>query len=181
MIREFGWTPGSVGALLGIKTLVAGAIGMFGAGFLADWLLKRGKLDAHLRLYMYILPIHAVIGVITFTASNMWVAFVGMAFLALVAPFIAVAAAGLQLATIPERRGIASACFLMVYNLVGFGLGPVVVALASRMMFGENANLGPALAISYAVIPPVIVMVLGLGLRPMRVAVADVAGITKAS
>lgn len=175
MMRQFGWTPGSLGALLGIKTLVAGAIGMLGSGLLADWLMKRGKLDAHMRLYLYILPVHAVVGVITFTASNVWVAFSGLAFLSVVAPFIAVAAAGLQLGTVPERRGIASASFLLIYNLVGFGLGPAMVALASRMMFGQNANLGPALALSYAVIPCAVMMFLALGLRPMRTAVSDVA------
>lgn len=176
MMREFGWTPASVGALLGIKTLVGGAIGIIGSGFIADWMMKRGKQDAHFRMYLYILPVHAVVGVITFTASNMWVAFVGLSFLGLVAPFIAVAAAGLQLGTVPERRGIASASFLLIYNLVGFGLGPAVIALASRLMFGEDANLGPALAVAYVVVPPIVMVFLAMGLRPMRAAVADVAG-----
>ena len=43
------------------------------------------------------------------------------------------------------------------------------------MMFGENANLGPALALSYAIIPCAVMVFLALGLRPMRAAVADVA------
>jgi hypothetical protein len=79
------------------------------------------------------------------------------------------------LATIPERRGIASASFLLVYNLIGFGLGPAMVALASRMIFGEGGSLGPGLALAFAVIPPLIMILMALGLRPMRNAVADVA------
>jgi MFS family permease len=176
MMREFGWTPAGVGALLGVKTLVGGAIGILGSGFIADKMVKRGKADAHLRMYLYVLPIHAVVGVITFTADNMWVAFAGLSFLSIVAPFIAVAAAGLQLGTIAERRGIASASFLLIYNLVGFGLGPAFIALASRMILQEDTNLGPALAWSYAVIPPLVMVFLALGLRPMRAAVADVSG-----
>jgi MFS family permease len=93
--------------------------------------------------------------------------------LGVIAPFIAVAAAALQLATVPERRGIASASFLLVYNLVGFGLGPALVALASTMIFGEDGNLGPALALAFIVIPPCIMLLMALGLRPMREAVAD--------
>lgn len=175
MMREFGWTPAGVGALLGIKTLVAGALGMIGSGLIADWLIRRGRQDAHLRMYLYILPIHALAGIMAFLTPNMWLAFIGLAFVSLISPFIAVAAAALQLATIPERRGIASATFLLIYNLVGFGLGPPAIALASRLMLGDNANLGPAMAMAFGVLPPMIMILLALGMAPMRKAVADVA------
>jgi MFS family permease len=178
MMREFNWTPASAGALLGIKTLVGGAVGIIGSGFLADRMVKRGRQDAHFRMYLYILPVHAVVGAITFTAGHMWIAFIGLGLLAIVAPFIAVAAAGLQLGTIPERRGIASASFLLIYNLVGFGLGPAFIAMISRAMSGDGADLGPALALSYVVVPPIIMVFLALGLRPMRTAVADVGGMS---
>jgi MFS family permease len=173
MMREFGWTVAMVSTLLGVKSMVAGALGMVGGGMLADWLTKRGLKDAHLRMYVFIMPIFAVAGITAFTSSNMWVAFGGIVVLGVIAPFIAVAAAALQLATVPERRGIASASFLLVYNLVGFGLGPALVALASTMIFGEDGNLGPALALAFIVIPPFIMLLMALGLRPMREAVAD--------
>jgi MFS family permease len=178
MMREFEWTVGSVGALLGIKTLVAGALGMVGGGLLADWLVRRGYQDAHLRMYIYIMPIYAIAGLVAFFSSSMCVAFAGLVVIGLISPFIAVAAASLQLATIPERRGIASASFLLVYNLIGFGLGPAMVALAARMIFGEGDNLGPGLALAFAILPPLIMILLALGMRPMRAAVADVAEYT---
>jgi MFS family permease len=124
-------------------------------------------------MYIFIMPIFAVAGITAFTAGNMWVAFGGLAFLGVIAPFIAVAAAALQLATVPERRGIASASFLLVYNLVGFGLGPAMVALVSTMVFGKDGDLGPALALAFMVIPPLIMLLMALGLRPMREAVTD--------
>jgi MFS family permease len=175
MMREFDWTVGSVSALLSIKTLAAGSLGMVCGGLLADWLTKRGYQDAHLRMYIFIMPIFSVAGITAFLAPNMWVSYAGLVVVGVIAPFIAVAAAALQLATIPERRGIASASFLLVYNLIGFGLGPAMVALASRMIFGEDGNLGPGLALAFAVIPPLIMILMALGLRPMRIAVADVA------
>lgn len=178
MMREFEWTVGGVGALLGIKTLVAGALGMVGGGVLADWLVRRGFQDAHMRMYIYIMPIMAIAGLVAFLSPDMWVAFAGLVVVGLISPFIAVAAAGLQLATIPERRGMASAGFLLVYNLIGFGLGPAMVALAARMIFGEGDNLGPGLALAFAVLPPLIMILMALGLRPMRAAVADVAEYT---
>ncbi len=178
MMREFAWTVGGVGALLGIKTLVAGAVGMVGGGLLADWLVRRGFQDAHMRMYIYIMPVYAIAGLVAFLSPDMWVAFAGLVVVGLISPFIAVAAAALQLATIPERRGIASAGFLLVYNLIGFGLGPAMVALASRLVLGEGDNLGPGLALAFAVLPPTIMILLALGLRPMRAAVADVAGQT---
>jgi hypothetical protein len=42
------------------------------------------------------------------------------------------------------------------------------------MIFGEDGNLGPALALAFMVIPPLIMLLMALGLRPMREAVADV-------
>lgn len=176
MMREFNWTPASAGTLLGMKTLVGGAVGILGSGLIADRLVKRGRQDAHFRMYLYILPVHALVGAITFTTGKMWIAFVGLGMLATVAPFIAVAAAGLQLGTIPERRGIASACFLLLYNLVGFGLGPAFIAMGSAVISDEGADLGPALALSYVIVPPIIMLFLALGLRPMRTAVAHVSG-----
>jgi MFS family permease len=177
MMREFDWTPANAGAMLGIKTLIGGAVGMIGSGFIADRLVKRGRQDAHFRMYLYILPVHAVVGVFTFSTDHVWMAFTGLGLLATVAPFIAVAAAGLQLGTIPERRGIASASFLLIYNLVGFGLGPAFIAMVSSAMPGDGTDLGPALALTYVVVPPLILVFLALGLRPMRAAVADVGGL----
>jgi len=173
-MREFDISVGTVSALLGIKTLTTGALGMVGAGLLADWLTRRGYQDAHLRMYIYIMPIFAAAGMIAFLSPNLWIAFVGLALTGVIAPFIAVAAAALQLATIPERRGIASATFLLVYNLVGFGLGPAIVALVSRLAFGDDGNLGTGLAMAFMAVPPIIMLLMALGLRPMREAVADV-------
>jgi MFS family permease len=175
MMREFGWSVGGVSALLGIKTLAAGALGMVGGGLLADWLTRRGIRDAHMRMYIFIMPVFAAAGMTAYLASNMWIAFAGLVVVSLISPFIAVAAAALQLATVPERRGIASASFLLIYNLIGFGLGPAVVALASRLIFGDSGNLGPAMALAFAVLPVLVMILMALGLRPMREAVADVA------
>lgn len=175
MMREFGWTPASVGALLGVKTLASGALGMIGSGILADWLFKRGHMDAHLRMYIYVMPVFALAGITAFLATNVWIAFVGLIIVGLISPFIAVAAAALQMSTIPERRGIASASFLLVYNLIGFGLGPGAIALLSRWIFGGSTDLGPPMALAFLVLPPAIMLLLALGLGPMRRAVADVA------
>lgn len=87
------------------------------------------------------------------------------------APFIAVAASGLALGTPPHSRGIASAAFLFVYNIVGFGAGPTLAAwLASHMPVA--GDLGAALALMFVVVAPIAVALFLVGLRPMQAAVA---------
>jgi MFS family permease len=174
VLRVHDWSVGGIGALLGMKNLIGGTLGMLGGGILADWLAKRGHRDAHLRMYVFILPVFAGAGILAFTAGNMWLVFAGLTVISIIAPFIAVAAAGLQLATPPDRRGLVSAVFLLVYNIIGFGFGPAVVALISRWMAQDGGNIGLALALSYAVVTPLAIALLALGMKPMRAAVLEV-------
>lgn len=175
MMRDHGWSVAQSGALLGLKNLVASGLGMLGAGWLADWLTRRGWSDAHLRLYLFALPVFAVAGLTAFLAKDMWLAFAGLAVVAIFTPFIAVAAAALQMATLPDQRGRVSAAFLLAYNLLGFGLGPAGVAYVSDHLFDGGDSLGAGMALAIAIVTPLVMLLMALGLRPMREAVADVA------
>lgn len=48
--------------------------------------------------------------------------------------------------------------------------------MGSAVISDEGADLGPALALSYVIVPPIIMLFLALGLGPMRTAVAHVSG-----
>lgn len=169
--RTFGWDIGEVGSVLGGLHLVGGIAGMLGSGALADWLQARGYADAHLRIYVFAMPTIVLAGLAAYASGPLWVALGGIAVISVMAPFIAVAASGLALGTPAHRRGIASATFLFVYNIVGFGTGPTVAAwLASHMP--TPGDLGAALTLMFIVVSPIAFALFLAGLRPMRKAVA---------
>lgn len=168
LIRDYGWSVATVGWAMGLMSLVCGAIGMYGSGMLADWLFRRGVLDAHVRLYIFALPVMVVAAVVAYTAQAIGLTLAGFAILGICSPFIAVAAAALQLATPPERRGLVSAVFLMVYNLVGFGLGPAATAMLSRLLYGEQGDIASGMAWTWIIVAPLAMLCFVLALKPMR-------------
>lgn len=176
LIRDYGWSVATIGWSMGLLGLVCGAIGMYGSGVLADWLFRRGMRDAHVRIYVVALPVMAAAAVVAYTSQMIELTLLGFAILGIGSPFIAVAAAALQLTTPPERRGIVSAVFLMIYNLVGFGLGPAATALLSRVMYGEPGDLASAMAWSFVIVTPLAVTCFLLAARPMRAAADAVQG-----
>lgn len=169
--RAFGWNIAQVGAVLGLVHMVGGVTGMLGSGFLADFLQARGYRDAHMRLYLFAMPIMALAATAAFSSGNLLLTLVGLTILSIAAPFIAVAASGLALATPANRRGIVSGIFLFCYNIVGFGAGPTVVASLSEWLAPESGDLGSALTLSFVGATPIIVLLFFFGLKPMRSAV----------
>ncbi len=175
LIRDYHWSVETIGWSMGLLGLIVGAIGMYGSGVLADWLFRRGWRDAHVRIYIFALPVMAAAAAVAYAGQSIWLTIAGFAVLGLGSPFIAVAAAALQLTTPPERRGLVSAVFLMIYNLVGFGLGPAAVALVSRLLFGEQGDIASAMAITFVAVTPLAVLCFALARKPMREAAAAIA------
>lgn len=171
MQRAFGWNIAHVGAVLGAIHMAGGIAGMLGGGFLADYLQSRGYRDAHMRLYLFAMPVMAVAAVAAFSSGVLPVALVGLSILSVAGPFIAVAASGLALATPANRRGIATGIFLFSYNLLGFGAGPTLVAWISTHIAADGSAIGTALTLTFLGATPIIVLLFLLGLAPMRRAV----------
>ena len=172
MQRTFGWNIAQVGAILGVIHMAGGIAGMLGSGFLADYLQAKSYRDAHLRLYLFAMPVMAVAAVAAFSSGILPIAIVGLTILSVAGPFIAVAASGLALATPANRRGIASGIFLFSYNLLGFGAGPTLVAWLSTHIAADGHAIGTALTLTFVGAAPIIMLFFFLGLGPMRFAVA---------
>lgn len=171
--RSFGFDIRSAGGILGSLHLIGGVAGMLGGGVLADWLQRRGYADGHLRIYIFALPLILIAALAAYGSGRLWMALPGIGVISVMAPFIAIAASSLALATPPGRRGIVSAVFLFSYNLLGFGAGPTIAAwLAGRMP--TPGDLGSALALMFLAITPIVLLLFFLGLKPMRLAVAEV-------
>jgi hypothetical protein len=83
------------------------------------------------------------------------------------------AAGHLQIATPARFRGRISGIYLLVINLMGITMGPSLVAFFTDYVFGNPLMVGRSLALAFALFGPAAALLLWLGLRPARIAVAD--------
>lgn len=170
-IREYGWSAGQTGLVLGLLTVVFGTAGMLLSANFVDWLFRRGHHDAHLRYYAVAAVVLGICGIIIGFAPDVWTIVAASAIIKFIIAFIAVAAAALQIPTPPQLRGRTSALFLFVYNIVGFGIGPALVAVIARHLVDGDISKG--LGITFLIFAPLTAAIFALGLRPMRRAVRE--------
>lgn len=168
-IRTYGWDAGQVGIVYGSIVAVFGCLGIVFGGRLADWMSKRGRSDANMRVGLI-----AAIGALPFVVSfplldNAVMVSVLMAptvfFLSM--PF-GVAPAAIQEIMPNSMRGQASAIYLFVITLIGLGLGPTAVALVTDFVFASDQALRYSLLIVTAIAVVSSIVLLWMGLKPYR-------------
>jgi MFS family permease len=167
MVRKFGWAIGDIGLALGLILIVVAPLGLLCGGALAERLAKAGHADANLRVVLL-----ASIGLIpTSILFPLMPSATLMLALMAVNTFIGSLGPGpqnaaLQVITPNPMRGQVTALFLAVFNLVGFGLGPMFVALLTDHVFGADRFLPYSLALTAAILGPVAAFVIWRGMKP---------------
>ena len=147
-IRGYGWSAGEAGVMLGAVTLVAGIGGGIASGALADRWRAHGKSDAALRLNAMLILIAVPLPALIAFAPGATAALVMAGLFVLVSSLtVPLAPTALQAITPPPLRAQVSALFLLAVNLVGIGVGPTAVALASDLVFAGDKAIGSALAL----------------------------------
>lgn len=168
-VRKHGWTPAQAGMIFGLIVAVAGTLGVMAGGWLADRLRLRGYADAELRVALLAsvgwLPFGILYPLMT---RGPWAA-------AMLAPSIffgsapfGVAPAAIQRMMPNAMRAQATAVYLFVINLIGMGLGPTAVALATDRVFRDKAAVDRSLLLVGLAADSAAVVLLWLGLRPYR-------------
>jgi predicted MFS family arabinose efflux permease len=150
LMRSHGFTVAGVGLALGLVSGVAGAFGTFMGGFLAD---RWGRQDQRWYLWvpiagnlMAIAPMSyallgedpAVILIVLFPANVLNSLYLG--------PSIAMC----QSLVAPGMRAMSSAILFFILNMIGLGLGPVLVGVLSDSfaeVYGDN-NLRYAMMVT---------------------------------
>ena len=176
-IRVHHWTPRHVGLAFGITTLAVAPFALMLGGFLAERLAKRGHHDANLRVQLLAICLWipgAVAMPLMPTPTSALVMFAINLFFAMMAPGPQNAA--LQSITPNRMRGQATALFLFVFNIVGFGCGPTVIALITDFVFHDDARVGSALSLATGVLGPLSAWALYRGLKPYGRLIAATAG-----
>ncbi|MFN8354276.1 MAG: MFS transporter [Spirosomataceae bacterium] len=174
--RVHGWEASKTGILFGLSVTVFSTLGIVVGGRTADYLLEKGYTDAKLRA-----GIISAIGLIVFGTIYLVVPSPEVALLLLIpsnffsAFAFGAAPAAMQEAMPNQMRGIGSAIYLFIVNLVGIGLGPTSVALITDFVFHDESLLRYSMIIVSLGSCLLALLCLTLGLKPYRQTLARLA------
>ncbi|MBO0929378.1 spinster family MFS transporter [Fibrella aquatilis] len=169
--RTYGWEVPRAGAFFGLVTIVASLLGVVFGGWYADKLTREGLTDGRLRVGVLSACLALCGFFIPLLPKAEW-ALLAMAIpiFGLACPFGA-AAAAIQELMPNQARGLASAIYLFILNLIGIGLGPTLVALFTDFVFRDESMIRYSLVLLYG-LGGGMGLVLGLlALKPYRQAI----------
>ena len=176
LIRTFGMAAGDVGKIYGTIVLICGPLGMLTAGTVADLLHARGVRDAHWKVIFTIGVIALPVAVAAPLMPTPQLAFVFVACEAcFMNAFSGVNGAALALAAPPRLRGQVTAINFFCAALMGFGVGPTLVASFTDYVYGSDAAVGAALATVCGLVLPVALVLLTFARRPYAATLREVA------
>jgi MFS family permease len=151
--RVHGWSAQQTGTRLGIVVLVGGCIGMYLGGRLADRWLMAGHRDAALRLCAFSAIGASVAFGLAFLMrdSPWWTLAFFLPGLAMMAMPAGVCYAALQMILPNQVRGQAVAFYLLVANLGGLTLGPLLPGLLNDYVFHSEGAVGESMLLTVVI------------------------------
>lgn len=161
--RTYGMDVSEAGLWFGLIMATGGAAGLVMGGTLADRMFARGVADAHLRVMRLSILLG---GPPLLAAALMPDAMLAFAMLALAFPMLTMHGVGtvaLQFITPNEYRARVTALYFFVVNLTGLGFGPMLMALLTDHLFGDDGALRYSIALVTGVALPLAAIILTAG------------------
>lgn len=137
-IRYYGWQPATFGSIYGLMIMTFGTIGSVSSGWIADRWTRRGVPNAKIRVGIMaaacMIPLAILYPQMPSPELSLLVllpinVFAGMPY--------GPAAAAFQEVLPPRMRGLGSALYLFLLNLIGLTCGPTAVALLNDYVFHD--------------------------------------------
>jgi hypothetical protein len=175
--RSFGWTPAQFGLTAGLIALCAMPLGAAFGAWLAEHWTKRGLHDANMRVTVYSSLFMFPLAGLQYLMPSAYLAlcfFVVQAFVQ--AWVLGPQNAALQIITPNRMRGQVTLIWLFIFNVIGFGTGPTLVALLTDYVFRSEAQLNLSMATVAFVIGPIATLVIWAGMKPYGRVVARLSG-----
>ena len=172
-VRNHGWSRTEIGLSYGSIALTLGIAGSVAGGLFASRMIRRGTLDATLRVVLYstiaLFPLAAFLTIV----PNPYLA------LAMLVPvtFCMAMPPGLIIATLQtvspnELRGQMVAFYLIAVNFLSYSFAPSLPAVISDFVFETEQGLGQAISLLAVINYSIAIVCIGLSLRYFRDAVA---------
>ena len=146
--RSFGLEASEIGWKYGLIICIFGTLGIISGGRVADWLYNRKYTDAKIRIGFV-----ATLVMLPFAASLFLMPSANAVFLLLIpitfcSSFpLGAGSAALQEAVPNDMRALSSAVYVFVTNLIGLGLGPLLVGVITDYVFNDESQIGHSLVI----------------------------------
>ena len=173
LIRLYGMTASQAGVLFGGLVTVFSTLGVITGGRYADFLSKKGVVDAKMRV-----PVQGMTAsTIGALAMLITLAIYGKPPLELTLVLVSIfcftsslpygaATAALQEIIPANMRGTFSAFYLFVINIIGLGCGPLLVGFINDRVFGTPQTIMLSMSISMMVSSCLSAIILYRGLKP---------------
>lgn len=172
--RAHGMSPAHLGLAFGIIIGLFGTVGLAIGGLLSDRSAKRGHAEAPVRIVLAAAVIQFPLMIGAYLATDTTVALILVAAgMATVSTIGGLQAGTLQILTPATMRGRMTAIYLLVANMAGMGLGPLLIGFVSEHLFDGPTSLGKALALVTAVSLTIGVVLLLITRKAIIAAVQD--------
>jgi MFS family permease len=155
-IRTYGWSASETGLWWGLISLIFGPLGAIAGGWICDRLTASGRTDAPLIVAaasFLLSGVFGALGPLMPTAQLAILVMIPNVFLSTM-PF-PMAGTALQLISPPQIRGQLTGLYMTIINLVGLGLGPLIIGLMNDFVFTQKADVRYSLALLTAVTAPI--------------------------
>ncbi|MDK2760450.1 MAG: MFS transporter [Sphingopyxis sp.] len=157
--RTYGLTAGEAGLGYGLAVLIGGISGLVASGWVANRFAAAGRRDASIIVALGCTVLAFVPAALSpvvpdLTASLLLSAIAVFGF----ASAIALAPAALPIVIPNEMRGQIYAVYLLTISVLGYAVGPVVVAVITDGFFGDDTMVGWSMASVVLVAGPVAVL-----------------------
>ncbi len=171
-MRTYGWTVPQIGFAQGLIMLVVSPLGLMSGSWLAERYTKQGYDDSNMRVTL-IATIGTLLPATLFplmpTPELALLLFAATQFIASLG--VGPSNAALQIVTPNEMRGQVRALFQFVFNVIGYALGPLFVALFTDYVFGDESYLRYSLSSAAAISVPLAIFITWYGLKPYGLSV----------
>lgn len=164
--RSYALDRSSAGQQFGQVFIVAGLLGTVILASATQWLVAKGVRGAEFKLVLLVAVAEIVPAIMAplmpSATSALWVASI---LVALQYGYFGIAIAALQRITPNEMRAQVSALMLFATNMLGLIVGPTLVAVLTDYVYRQDALLNLSLATTAALILPIAVVCLALGVK----------------
>lgn len=147
-MRRFGWSAPEVGRFVGTAVMACAVLGNVLSGVVTGALERRGVRDAALRVMATgaWLMLAAALSLPWLPTAGTAMAGTMVLYFSIALTF-GIATTALVSVTVPTLRGQVVALYLLLGNLVGLGLGPLIVGALMDHGGATLRQIGPALAL----------------------------------
>jgi MFS family permease len=172
-VRTYGWSYQQYAFTGGVLLLLLMPLGLIPGSLLAEHWARQGRDDANMRVTFLSTCLYAPTSIAFALMPNptLAMAWLGVGYLVSSLQFGPINAA-IQTVTPNEMRGQVTALYLFIFNLFGSGLGAVAIAFVTDHIVGSEAKLGQSIALTAAVLEPLVLIIMWLGIKPYARSVA---------